>query len=130
MPKYRNSAILAAAILIVAHLALLTFRYGTHFASLWSDWIEAAAALLAAVVSWSASRRSGSFGKRVWRLTSFALALAFLGDVGYNYYSDYLHAPTGTVWPSDFLFLFWAVPVMMTLFLSPRDPNSGYRWLR
>ena len=34
------------------------------------------------------------------------------------------------MWPSDVLVFFWAVPAMMTLFLSPRDPDSGFRWLR
>jgi len=130
MPGHRKSAITAAAILIGAHLVLVIFRYGTQFTSRWSDWIEAAAALLAAGVSWSASRRSGSFGKRVWRLVSFSLALSLLAHVGYTYYFDYLHARTGTVWPSDVLFFFWPVPAMMTLFLSPRDPNRGFRWLR
>ncbi|MGO9405264.1 MAG: PAS domain S-box protein [Terriglobales bacterium] len=130
MPKYRNPAILAAAILVVAHLLLLVFRYGTHFASLWSDWIGTAAVLLAAVVSWSASRRSGAFGKRVWRLVSFSLGLSLLAQVGFTYYFDYLHAPSGTLWPSDILFFFWPVPAMMTLFLSPRDPDMGFKWLR
>src|SRR5208337_1945887 len=130
MPKYRKPAILAAAILIVAHLALLLFRYGTHFASLWGDWIGSTALLLAAVVCWFTSRRSGPFGRRVWRLVSFSIALAFVGDVGYTYYYDYMHSPTGTLWPSDFLVFFWVVPAMMTLFLSPRDPDSGFRWLR
>ncbi len=130
MPRHRESAIAAAAILIVAHLVLLAFRYGTHFASLWGDWIGSAALFLAAVACWSASRRSGSFGKRVWRLVSFSVALALLGHLGYTYYFDYLHAPSGTLWPSDFLFFFWPVPAMMTLFLSPRDPNRGFRWLR
>ncbi|HEY6301714.1 MAG TPA: hypothetical protein VIX14_01495, partial [Terriglobales bacterium] len=130
MPKHRKAAIAAAAILIVVHLALIAFRYGTHFASLWGDWVGIASVLLAAVVSWSASCRSGSFGRRVWRLVSFSLALSLLSQVGYAYYSDYLHAPSGTLWPSDFLVFFWAVPAMMTLFLSPGDPNSGFRWLR
>ncbi len=130
MPKYRSSAISAAAILIVAHLLLLAFRYGTPFASWWTDWIGAAAVLVAAVVSWSAARQSGSFGKRVWRLISFSMLLSLVAQVGYNYYFDYLHAPAGTLWPSDVLFFFWPVPAMMTLFLSPRDPDSGFRWLR
>ena len=129
MPKHRNSAMAAAAILIVVHLVLLTFRYGTHFASLWGDWIGAAAVFLGAVVSWSASRRSGSFGKRVWRLISFSLVLALVDQIAYTYYFDYLQA-TGTLWATDILVFFWAVPAMMTLFLSPRDPNSGFRWLR
>jgi two-component system cell cycle sensor histidine kinase/response regulator CckA len=130
MPGHRKSAIAAAAILSVAHLVLITVRYGTPFAALWGDWIQAAAILLTAVACWSASRRSGPFGKRVWRLISFSLALGFFGDVGYIYYYDYLQSPSGTLWPLDFLFFFWAVPAMMTLFLSPRDPDSGLRWLR
>ncbi len=130
MPGLRKSAIAAAAILIVAHLVLLIFRYRTHFASLWVDWVGSAAVFLAVIACWSASRRSGPFGKRVWRLVSFSLALAFLEQVGYTYYFDYLHTPPGRLWPSDFLLFFWPVPAMMTLFLSPRDPDSGFRWLR
>jgi len=129
MPKHRKFAMAAAAILVVVHLILLTFRYGTHLASLWGDWIGSAAVMLAAVASWSASRRSGSFGKRVWRLISFSLALAFIDQVSFTFYFDYLQ-PTGALWATDILVFFWAVPAMMTLFLSPRDPNSGYRWLR
>src|SRR5271163_1722437 len=130
MPKHRKSAMAVAAILIVVHLILLTFRYGTHFASLWGDWIGSAAVFLAALASWSASRRSGPFGKRVWRLVSFSVALVALGQLGYTYYFDYHQARTGAVWPSDILVFFWAVPAMMTLFLSPQDPNSSFRWLR
>jgi two-component system, cell cycle sensor histidine kinase and response regulator CckA len=130
MPKDRKSAIVAAAILIVAHLVLLAVRYGTPFASRWGDWIGAATALLAAFACASASRRSGFFGKRVWRLVSFSLALAFLGQIAYTYYFDYHPTPVGMVWPSDILVFFWTVPAMMTLFLSPRDPTSGFRWLR
>jgi two-component system cell cycle sensor histidine kinase/response regulator CckA len=130
MPGHRQYAITTAAILILLHSVLLVFRYGTQFASLWGDWIGAAAAFLAAVVCWSASRRSGSFGKRVWRLVSLSLLLAFLGQVSYTYYFDYLHAFDNTFWPADILVFFWVVPVTMTLFLSPRDPNSGFRWLR
>jgi two-component system cell cycle sensor histidine kinase/response regulator CckA len=130
MPKQRRYALAAAAILVVVHLLLVAFRYGTHFASLWTDWVGTAAVLLSAVVCWSASRRSGPFGKRVWRLVSVSLALAVLTQLGYTYYFDYRHAPPGTLWPSDFLFFFWPVPAFMTLFLSPPDPNSGFRWLR
>ncbi len=58
------------------------------------------------------------------------MLLAFMGQVLYTYYYDYLHVALGTVWPSDVLVFFWAVPAMMSLFLSPQDPNSGFRWLR
>jgi two-component system, cell cycle sensor histidine kinase and response regulator CckA len=130
MPKHRKSAIAAAALLVVLHLVLLSLRYGTQFASVAGDWIAAATVFLAAIVCWHASRRSGSFGKRTWRLVSFSLALACLGQLFYTYYFDYLHVSSDAIWPSDILVFFWAVPAMMTLFLSPRDPNSGFRWLR
>jgi len=130
MPKHRKSAIAAAAILIAVHLVVLTVRYGTPFASRWGDWIGAAAALLAALVCWSTSRRSGPFGRRVWRLVSSSLFLATIGQVAYTYYFDYRSSPSGTLWPSDILVFFWPVPAMMTLFLSPRDSSSGMRWLR
>jgi two-component system, cell cycle sensor histidine kinase and response regulator CckA len=130
MSKLRMSALAAAAILVVVHLAILAISYGTQFASVWGHWTDAVSALLAAVVSWFAARQSGSFGRRVWRLVSLSLALAFLSQFAYTFYFDYMHAPYGQVWPSDILVFFWAVPAMMTLFLSPTDPSRGFRSLR
>ena len=130
MSKNRTLAVAAAAILMFVHGAVLVVWYGTEAASRWGDWIETASIVVAAIAGWSASRRSGSFGKRVWRLVVFSLFLALVGQLAYTYYFDYRHVPVGTLWPSDILVFFWVVPVMMTLFLSPRDPNSGYRWLR
>ncbi|MFZ0949071.1 MAG: hypothetical protein WAN19_13130, partial [Candidatus Sulfotelmatobacter sp.] len=130
MSTSRKAAILAAAVLIVAHVAMLAARYGTPLASLWGDWIGSIAGFVGALASWDASRRSGPFGKRAWRLVCFSVVLVSLGQAAYTYYFDYHHDLTGAFWPSDILVFFWAVPAMMTLFLSPRDPNSGFRWLR
>ncbi len=83
------------------------------------------------MVCWMASRQAGTFGRRVWRAGCFSsLLLAAIGQGLYTDYYDYLHAPLGTLWPSDPLVFFWVVPATMTLFLSPRDPGSGYGWLR
>src|SRR5579863_5796937 len=130
MVKYRASALAAAGALVFAHVIVLLFRYGTDTASVWGDWIGAAGALLGAFASWAASRSAGPFGKRVWRLVALSAFLGFVAQVLFTYYYDYAHAPLGTVWPGDVLVFLWAVPAMMTLFLSPLDPNSGYRWLR
>jgi len=130
MSKLRTSAVAAAAILILVHVSILLARYGTDTASLWGDWIDTIAPLVAAVVCWQASRQSGPYGRRVWRLTSFACLLTTAGQALYTDYYDYLHIPLGTLWPSDVLVFFWIVPIVMTLFLTPRDPNSEYHWLR
>ncbi len=130
MSKSRILAVAAAAALMLVHGIVLVAWYGTEPASRWGDWIEAAAVLVAAFACGLAARRSGPFGKRVWRLLVFSLFLALLGQLAYTYYFDYLHVPPGTLWPSDILVFFWVVPAMMTLFLSPRDQNSGFRWLR
>ena len=128
--KLRASAIAAAAALMLTHAAVVGLRYGSGMASLWGDWITAAAILLAMFACWAAADRSGAFGKRVWRLVCLSLLLALLGQIGYTYYFDYHHVPSSTFLPSDILVFFWVVPAMMTLFLGPRDPNSGFRWLR
>jgi len=130
MSKFRWTAAGAAVILMLVHGGVLVFRYGTDTASLWGDWIDTAGPLIAAVVCWQASRRAGPFGKRVWRLVSFSSLIIAIGQALYTDYYDYLHAPLGTLWPSDVLVFFWIVPTMMTLFLSPRDPGRGYQWLR
>ena len=130
MSKVRTSAFAAAAILLLTHVMVLLFQYGTASASMWGDWIDATAPLVATVIAWLVSRQSGPFGRRVWRLVAFSALLSTIGQALFAYYYDYLHAPLGTLWPSDFLVFFWVVPAMMTLFLSPNDPNSGFRWLR
>jgi len=130
MSKHRTFGIVAAVVLIVVHIIVLAVRYGTDTASLLGDWIDSVAPLVAAIVCWSASRRAGPFGRRVWRLVSLSAFLAFVGQTLYTHSYDYLHAPLGTLWPSDVLVFFWVVPAMMTLFLSPQDPSSGFRWLR
>jgi len=130
MSKVRTSAIAAAGLLVLAHLGILVVRYGTDTASLWGDWIDTIAPLVAAVVCFSVSRRAGPFGRRVWRLVGFSALLITVGQALYTYYFDYLHAAFGTIWPSDVLVFFWVVPASMTLFLSPQDPDSGFQWLR
>jgi len=130
MYKLRTSAVAAAAILLLAHVSVLLFRYGSDFASVWGDWIDTIAPLIASIICWQTSRRAGPFGKRVWRLAAFSALLSCVGQGLYTDYFDYLHASLGTLWPSDLLVFFWVVPIVMTLFLSPRDPNSGHEWLR
>jgi hypothetical protein len=112
------------------HGAVLALRYRTDTASLWGDWIDTAAPLTAAVICWLASRQAGRFGRRVWRLVCISALITAVGQGLYTYNYDYLHAALGTLWPSDVLVFFWIVPATMTLFLSPSDPNSGFRWLR
>src|SRR5579864_26899 len=130
MSRLRTSAIAAAATLVLVHVFIVALRYGSDTASLWGDWIDTLAPLAASVFCWQASRFAGPFGKRVWRLAAFSALLSSLGQGLYTDYYDYLHVPLGRLWPSDILVFFWIVPIFMTLFLSPRDPGSGYQWLR
>ena len=130
MVKFRAPALALAALLIVIHVTVLLLRYGTQIASLWGDWLAGVAAFSAAIACGLAARNAGPFGKRVWRLVAFSAFLAFIGQASYTYYYDYLRDTGLAVWPSDVLVFFWAVPAMMALFLSARDPDSGFRWLR
>jgi len=130
MSKIRTSALAASAALIAAHVVVLVARYATPTASLWGDVIGAVAAPLLALITtlWAASH-SGVFSKRVWRLVSLSLFLAVLGGCFYTYFFD-IATPTTGLWPSDIFVFFWPVPAMLALFIAPKDPNSGFRWLR
>ncbi len=131
MFKIRAFVLAAAGTLVGAHVFVLVARYGSSSASLWGDIIGAALApLLASVAAWFAARDSATFGRRVWRLVSLSLLLAAIGGAYYTYLYDYAGTSARGFFPSDIFVFFWAVPAMMTLFLSPRDPNSGFRWLR
>src|SRR5262249_41230576 len=130
MSKLRASAIAAAAILVLTHIAVLVFRYGSDTASVWGDWIDTLAPLAATAICWAVSRMAGPFCRRVWRLVALSTLLTSIGQAIYTEYYDYQHAQLGTIWPSDVLVFFWVVPLAMTIFLTPRDPNSGYQWLR
>src|SRR5437868_4646528 len=130
MSKIRATAGAIAALLLIVHIEILLTQYGSDTASLCGDWIGAITPLAGAIVCWLVSRRSGPFGKRVWRLVSLSSFLTFIGQSLYTYNYDYKHAPLGTLWPSDFLVFFWIVPGVMTLFLSVRDSDSGLGWLR
>ncbi len=130
MVKLRRAAIAIASVLIVVHLSVLLTRYGTDTASVWGDWIDAIAPFLAAILCWMVSRNAERFGRRVWRLVSLSAILTAIGQTLYTYNYDYLHAPLGTIWPSDFLVFFWIVPAVMTLFVSARDSGEGLEWVR
>ena len=71
----RTSAFAAAAILVLTHVMVLLFQYGTATASVWGDWIDTIAPLAAAVISWMVSQQAGPFGRRVWRLVAFSACL-------------------------------------------------------
>lgn len=130
MSKVRTVAVATAAVLVLVHVVLLSLRYGTATASLWGDLIGAALApCLASVAAWGAARDSDAFAGRVWRLVALSLFLAALGGASYTYSLDFVNRPKG-FWPSDVLVFFWPAPAMMALFLSPRDPDKGFRWLR
>ncbi len=131
MSKIRTWALAAAVTLVGIHVAILATLYATAAASLWGDVIGAAGApLVASIAAWLVARNSTAFGKRVWRLLSLSLLLASVGGIFYTYIFDVVHTPSSTLLPSDIFVFFWPVPAMMTLFLSPRDPNSNFRWLR
>ncbi|HEX8711255.1 MAG TPA: PAS domain-containing protein, partial [Terracidiphilus sp.] len=130
MSKLRTSAVAAAAFLIAIHVSVIIAQYGSDTASLVGDWIDTLAPLIACVECWLISRQAGPFGRRVWRLVAFSALLAGIGQGLYTDYYDYVHAPLGTLWPSDVLVFFWVVPILMTVFLSPRDRGAGYGWLR
>ena len=66
--------------MILAHVSVLLWRYGSDTASFWGDVIGAALMpLVAAVAVWVAARDSAAFARRVWRLVALSLLIAGAG---------------------------------------------------
>jgi two-component system, cell cycle sensor histidine kinase and response regulator CckA len=131
MSRLRTSALAAAIALMCLHIVILVARYATPAASLWGDLIGAAIApFVGAMAAWFAASASGAYAQRVWRLVALSLLVAAVGGIGYTYVFDIARTPAGMLWPTDIFVFFWPVPAMMTLFLGPRDPDHGFRWLR
>jgi hypothetical protein len=85
----------AAGVLILVHIFLLLFRYGTAAASTWGDWLNCGAALIATIGCALAALGAGPFGRRVWRLVSISAFLGFVGQALYtDYYTTYTHRST------------------------------------
>ena len=93
-----------------------------------SDLLQSAVVLWAAICSTHVARRSSGYLRQLWTLLTAALFLAFAAQAIETYYKSIAHAPTLTPWPSDILFILWVTPTVMMLLPRPAKESGAIDW--
>ena len=118
---------IAAIALIVAHLAtLLIFAHSSSVGVL-SDYLTLASSLFAAIVCFSASRRSFAVARPFWQLTSITFVLWSLGKSITMYDFNHLGIPGVSIAPL-LIFFFSAAPMFVTIFVSDDTFKDSINW--
>jgi PAS domain S-box-containing protein len=119
-----------ALIVLVIHAALLFGARTWTFLPLFSNLIELASALLAAIACTFAARRMENFGKYFWILVATGFYIWSFAQVICTYYESILHASLQSPWPSDIIFFLSMTPLLMTVFLDPQKGFDRKQWPR
>ncbi len=127
MPAANRSSRLAIATgLILLALLVYVIEKITPAAKslLYSNLLQTAVILLAALCAFHVAKRSVGYLRRLWMLLGTTIGLAAAAQALEAYYQSVLHAQPLTPWPSDLLFLLWVTPAVM-MFLPRSAEESG-----
>jgi PAS domain S-box-containing protein len=124
-PRLAIAAAILVAILLI--LDLETVRSAAR-SLLFSNALDLAMVLLAAICSFYVARRSSGYARQLWTLLATALSLESIAQAISTYYQSFVPGFSNIPLPSDLLFFVWAAPVFM-MFL-PDDDSSPIDWLR
>ena len=116
-----------ALVLLAAHIAVIAAFGHARSLPVWSDFFQLAAALLATVSCFVASRRSSGIARPFWYLTGIAFATWSLGKCLTIYDFDYLGLQTIRIVPLLLYFLATA-PIFVTLFLADENFRDKINW--
>jgi PAS domain S-box-containing protein len=128
--KFLRVAI-AAAILVAVLLVLdLETVRSTAKSLLFSNALDLAMVLLAAICCFYVARRSSGYARQLWTLLGIALSLETIAQAISSYFQSFVPGSAQIPLPSDLLFFVWAAPVFMMFFPSYEDNSSAIDWLR
>jgi len=109
---------MVAAVLLLAHVCVVTFFGNAASAALLSDLLQLGLGVLVLVACFRASVRSEGLARSVWRLASVAYALWLVAQ-GLGVFIDLFPGSVAALWISNLLFCFWFAPLAMAMFLDP-----------
>ena len=95
---------------------------------LYSDVLQTAIVLWAALCSLQVAKRSSGYLQQLWMLLATALFLCCAAQTLETYYQSIIHAPTLTPRPSDVLFILWVTPAVMMLLPRPPKESGTIEW--
>jgi hypothetical protein len=127
VPWLAISAALLVAILLVLDLETLLSAAKSLF---FSNALDLAMVLLAAICSFYVARRSSGYARQLWTLLAVALSLESIAQAISTYYQSFVPGSAEIPWPSDLLFFVWPTPIFMMFLPSSDDNSPAIDWLR
>jgi diguanylate cyclase (GGDEF)-like protein len=110
--------LMVAAVLLLAHVCLVTFFGTAAFEPLLSDLFQLGLGVLVLLACFRASVRSEGLARSVWRLASVAYVLWLIAQ-SLGVCIDLFPGAVVALWISNMLFCFWFAPLAMAMFLDP-----------
>jgi PAS domain S-box-containing protein len=124
---------LVLGVAIVAALLLLVDLEFVRSASarlLYSNFLDLAVVLLAALSCFYVARHSSGYARQIWMLLAIALALETVAQGISGYYQSFVPGSAQVPWPSDILFFVWVAPVFMIFLPRTEENRSGMDAIR
>ena len=128
--KFPRLAIAAAILIAILLILDLQFVHSAAKSLLFSNALDLAMLLLAAVSSFYVSRRSSGYARQLWTLLAIALSLESIAQAISTYYQSFVPGSAQIPWPSDLLFFVWAAPVFMMFLPASDDDSPSFDLLR
>lgn len=128
-----SRALIAAPVLIGAlHLASVLILGTSPEGSLVSNLLQAAAGIMAAFMSFRASRHSTGFARRFWTLTAAAFVIWTAGQATYVYHENWMGERVPQPSWAHFLFRLYGAPLVMALLIGHEEEEDlrGHNWQR
>ena len=121
-------AVAAALAVVLAFTGLEARSPATN--RLYSDLLQTAIVLWTAYCCFHVARSSSGYLRQLWTLLSAAILIAAAAQALQTYYKNIVHMPAETPWPSDVLFILWAIPALMMLFPRSAEKSGKINWPR
>ena len=120
---------LAVACLLVGSLVLVIGATGSRAKGpILSDLLQSAIAIWTGVCALQVTQRSSGYLRRLWWLITVSVFLACSAQILKTYYKHIVQLPFASPWPSDILFMLWAVPALMMLLPRSEEESGGMDW--
>ena len=126
----RRVYLFLAPLLFFVQVGILLAARTPSAASLPSNCMQGACALLAAISAYEAARRSTHFAKHFWLLVSSGFFIWTAAQVLATYYDSIAHYALQQPWPTDPIFFVSMAPALMTLFIDPERGVRSKDWPR
>jgi len=132
LPSRQFSRIAIALAILVAVLLVLVLQtvHSPQSSLLFSNSLDLAMVLLAALCSLYVARCCSGYARQLWTLLAVALTLETMAQAISTYYQSFVPGSAEIPWPSDVLFFLWVAPVFMMFLPSSDSKSPGFDWLR